>query len=102
VLELCHPKSLEQALLQSLNTGLPLGLVLVGMGAISTSLLHSTLLASKNDSRSGLGSRRNHSSFAVARLRGISLEQSMTEQGIKASGFKLPFGIGELFVLADL
>jgi hypothetical protein len=92
------PRNLEQALMQSLNTGLPLGMVLMGMGAISNQNLHSTLLAQRLSRDGQLPRDVAIQALRFARLNGISLQQSLAEQKIHA--VKLHFGVGELFVLA--
>ncbi|MBI2809393.1 MAG: hypothetical protein HYX67_00985 [Candidatus Melainabacteria bacterium] len=92
------PRNLDEGLRQSLNTGLPLGLVLIGMGAISNQNLHSTLMAQRL-SRDGEVSREAAiQALRFARLQEISLKQSLEDQKIRT--IKLQFGVGELFVLA--
>jgi hypothetical protein len=92
------PRDLEQALMQSLNTGLPLGMVLMGMGAISNQNLHSTLLAQRLSRDGQLPRDVAIQALRFARLNGISIQQSLADQKIHA--VKLHFGVGELFVLA--
>ena len=94
-----NPRALEQGLMNSLNTGLPLGLVLVGMGAISNSMLHSSLLAQRLIRDNVLTREEIIQALRVARLRSITLKQSLQEQGLNESALKQTFGIGELFVL---
>lgn len=93
-----NPRHLDEAMRQSLNTGLPLGMVLLGMGAISNQNLHSTLMSLRLI-RDGILDRESAiQALRVARLQEISLKQSLEEQKIRS--VKLQFGVGELFVLA--
>lgn len=93
-----NPRHLDEGLRQSLNTGLPLGLVLIGMGAISNQNLHSTLLALRLIRDQVLDRESAIQALRVARLQEISLKQSLEDQKIRT--IKLQFGVGELFVLA--
>lgn len=92
------PRDLDVALRQSLNTGLPLGLVLIGMGAISNQNLHSTLLAHRLARDGILHKEVAIQALRYARLQNLSLKQALEEQNIHS--IKLHFGVGELFVLA--
>lgn len=93
-----NPRHLDEGLRQSLNTGLPLGLVLIGMGAISNQNLHSTLLALRLIRDEVLDRESAIQALRVARLQEISLKQALEDQKIRT--IKLQFGVGELFVLA--
>ncbi len=93
-----NPRNLDEGLRQSLNTGLPLGLVLIGMGAISNQNLHSTLMAHRLVRDGELTREAAIQALRVARLQEISLKQSLSDQKIRT--IKLQFGVGELFVLA--
>ncbi len=93
-----NPRNLDEGLRQSLNTGLPLGLVLIGMGAISNQNLHSTLMAQRLSRDGELTREAAIQALRFARLQEISLKQSLEEQKIR--NIKLQFGVGELFVLA--
>ena len=93
-----NPRNLDEGLRQSLNTGLPLGLVLIGMGAISHQNLHSTLMAQRLSRDGELTREAAIQALRFARLQKISLKQSLDDQ--KIASIKLQFGVGELFVLA--
>jgi polyhydroxyalkanoate synthesis regulator phasin len=95
-----NPKNLEQGLMQSLNTGLPLGMVLMGMGAITNQNLHSTLLAQRLVRDGELTPEEGIQALRFARLHTISLQQSLEQQRIHGAAIKLHFGVGELFVLS--
>ncbi|CAN5382393.1 hypothetical protein BH10CYA1_BH10CYA1_21270 [soil metagenome] len=93
-----NSRNLDEGLRQSLNTGLPLGLVLIGMGAISNQNLHSTLMAQRLSRDGELTREAVIQALRFARLQEISLKQSLEDQKIRT--IKLQFGVGELFVLA--
>jgi len=93
-----NPRNLDEGMRQSLNTGLPLGLVLIGMGAISNQNLHSTLMAQRLIRDGELSREAAIQALRFARLQEISFKQSLEDQKIRT--VKLQFGVGELFVLA--
>jgi hypothetical protein len=94
------PKQIEEGLIAVADTGLPLGMVLYARGIISRTGLNSALAAQKlirNDV-----AERDKIIYVLknARLRAISLRQSLSENNIDPDLAQDEFGVGELLVLS--
>ncbi len=90
---------IEQGMITSAETGLPLGMVLLNKGIITRAALNSALAAQRLIREGRVD--RDHVLYALklARLRSISLEQSLRETGQHAA-LSQAFGLGELFLMA--
>jgi len=96
---IASPPLVEQGMVTSAETGLPLGLVLLNKGVITRAALNSALSAQRLV-REGKVDRDNVLyALKLARLRSISLEQSLKETG-QFANLAPSFGLGELFVMA--
>ena len=93
------PRQVEDALVAVAETGLPLGMVLHSIGIISRSGLNSALAAQKLI-RNGQDRDKIIYSLKMARLRSISLRESLKENQIDPELLQHEFGTGELMVLA--
>ena len=92
-------KQLEFGVSNSLNTGLPLGMVLLGTGAISAPLLHSALTALRMI-RDGLVSREQAvQALRVGRLKRLTFKQALQTQRFDLGNIQSQFGVGELFAM---
>mgnify|MGYP000337545531 CR=1 FL=1 len=94
------PKQVEESMVAASESGLPLGMVLFSKGIIGRAGLNSALMAQKLI-RTEVA-ERNQIIFALknARLRSISLAQSLQESSIDATMAQGDFGSGELLVMA--
>ena len=93
-------KQLEFGVSNSLNTGLPLGMVLLGTGAISAPLLHSALTALRMV-RDGVVSREQAvQALRIARLKMLPFKQALQAQNFDIKNIESQFGLGELFAMA--
>jgi len=97
---LATPHQVEQGMMASAETGLPLGLVLLNKGVLSRAALNQ-VLAAQRLVREGKA-ERDHVLYALklARTRSVSLEQSLKESGTFDGTLQTGFGLGELFVMA--
>lgn len=91
----------EECMVASQETGLPLGMVLLSRGVITRAALNSALSAQRLIRDGAV--ERDHVLYALklARLRSMSLEQSLREN----ASIEVPphgFGFGELFVMAGV
>lgn len=89
----------DQGLVTSAETGLPLGLVLLNKGVITRAALNSALSAQRLIREGKVDRDSALYALKLARLRSISLEQSLKETG-QFADLAPKFGIGELFVMA--
>lgn len=89
----------DQGLQASAETGLPLGLVLLNKGVITRAALNSALSAQRLIREGRVDRDSALYALKLARLRSISLEQSLKETG-QFANLTPTFGIGELFVMA--
>jgi hypothetical protein len=89
----------DQGMMTSAETGLPLGLVLLNKGVITRAALNSALAAQRLIREGKVDREQVLYALKLARLRSISLEQSLHETGQYAN-LQPVFGIGELFVMA--
>lgn len=89
----------DQGLQASAETGLPLGLVLLNKGVITRAALNSALSAQRLIREGKVDRDSALYALKLARLRSISLEQSLKETG-QFANLAPTFGIGELFVMA--
>lgn len=95
---LITPAQLKQGLYNSLNTGLPLGMVLVQMNALSEDLLQAGLTAQRMIRDGALTRDEGLQALRAARLRSTSFEQSLIDHHFDASQVRTPFGAPELLV----
>lgn len=89
----------DQGMVTSAETGLPLGLVLLNKGVITRAALNSALSAQRLIREGRVEREAVLYALKMARLRSISLEQSLRETGQYAN-LAPTFGMGELFVMA--
>ena len=89
----------DQGMVTSAETGLPLGLVLLNKGVITRASLNSALAAQRLIREGKVERDAVLYALKLARLRSISLEQSLKETG-QFANLAPKFGIGELFVMA--
>ncbi|MDZ4835891.1 MAG: hypothetical protein SGJ27_19100 [Candidatus Melainabacteria bacterium] len=89
----------EQGMVTSSETGLPLGLVLLNKGIITRASLNSALSAQKLIREGRVDRESILYALKMARLRSISLAQSLQETG-QFADLGPKFGIGALFVMA--
>jgi hypothetical protein len=89
----------DQGMVTSAETGLPLGLVLLNKGVITRASLNSALAAQRLIREGKVDREAVLYALKLARLRSISLEQSLRETG-QFANLAPVFGIGELFVMA--
>ncbi|MBX3153001.1 hypothetical protein KF728_22770 [Candidatus Obscuribacterales bacterium] len=89
----------DQGMVTSAETGLPLGLVLLNRGVITRASLNSALAAQRLIREGKVEREAVLYALKLARLRSISLEQSLKETG-QFANLAPKFGIGELFVMA--
>ncbi|MBX3073644.1 hypothetical protein KF913_06950 [Candidatus Obscuribacterales bacterium] len=89
----------DQGMVTSAETGLPLGLVLLNKGVITRASLNSALAAQRLIREGKVEREAVLYALKLARLRSISLEQSLKETG-QFANLAPKFGIGELFVMA--
>jgi len=94
------PKQVEEGLLAVADTGLPLGMVLYARGIVSRTGLNSALAAQKLIRLDVADRDKIIYALKNARLRSISLRQSLTENNIDPTQTQDEFGIGELLVLS--
>ncbi|MBS1989130.1 MAG: hypothetical protein JSS86_13725 [Cyanobacteria bacterium SZAS LIN-2] len=94
------PKQVEEGLQAVADTGLPLGMVLYARGIITRTGLNSALAAQKLIRLEVADRDKIIYALKNARLRSISLRQSLTENNIDPSQTQDEFGIGELLVLS--
>ena len=96
------PQQLNQGLYNSVNTGLPLGMVLVEMDLVSPTVLEWCLTAQRLVRDRTLLQDQAMQALRAARLRGTTFQQSLIDHHFPATGLQRPFGIGELLVLASV
>lgn len=94
------PKQIEDGLIASAESGLPLGMVLLSRGIISRSAINSALLAQKLIRHNIADRDKIVYALKNARLRAISLAQSLQENQIDPNYAQGEFGVGELLVLS--
>jgi len=94
------PKQIEEGLLAVADTGLPLGMVLYARGIISRTGLNSALAAQRIIRLEIAERDKIIYVLKNARLRSISLRQSLTDNDIDPNLAQEEFGIGELLVLS--
>jgi len=96
---IASPPLVEQGMVTSSETGLPLGLVLLNKGIITRAALNSALAAQRLIRERKVDRDSVLYALKMARLRSISLEQSLKETG-QLANLTPTFGMGELFVMA--
>jgi hypothetical protein len=96
------PEQLNQGLYNSLNTGLPLGMVLVAMDLVSPLVLEWCLTGQRMVREGTLKQDEVVQALRAARLRGTTFQQSLVDHRFSTSGLQRGFGIGELLVLASV
>lgn len=94
------PKQIEDGLIASTESGLPLGMVLLSKGIVSRSAINSALTAQKLIRHNVADRDKIVYALKNARLRAISLAQSLQENQIDPAYAQGDFGVGELLVLA--
>lgn len=94
------PKQVEDGLVASAESGLPLGMVLLSKGIVSRSAINSALMAQKLIRHNIADRDKIIYALKNARLRAISLAQSLQENQIDPNYAQHEFGIGELLVLS--
>lgn len=93
---------LSKGVSHSVNTGLPLGMVLVEMDAALPALLDAALTAQQMVRDGVLTMPQAVQALRAARLRSTSLLQSLKDHNFPTSAVKSSFGLGELLVLASV
>lgn len=95
-------KHLEDGLRKSVETGLPLGRVLVSLGVMAQSTLIAALAAQRLVRDGKL--ERNKAIYALkaAHLRSAPLEETLREQNVNPKALDTPFGLGELLVMGGV
>ncbi len=95
-------KHLEDGLRKSMETGLPLGRVLVSLGVMTQSTLISALAAQRLVRDGKL--ERNKAIYALkaAHLRSAPIEETLREQNINPQALAAPFGLGELLLMGGV
>jgi hypothetical protein len=94
------PKQIEDGLIASAESGLPLGMVLLSKGIVSRSAINSALTAQKLIRNNVADRDKIVYALKNARLRAISLAQSLQENQIDPTYARGDFGVGELLVLS--
>jgi hypothetical protein len=94
------PKQIEDGLIASAESGLPLGMVLLSKGIVSRSAINSALTAQKLIRNNIADRDKIVYALKNARLRAISLAQSLQENQIDPTYARGDFGVGELLVLS--
>jgi len=94
------PKQIEEGLIAVADTGLPLGMVLYAKGIISRTGLNSALAAQKLIRLDVAERDKIIYVLKNARLRSISLRQSMQDNNLDPNLTQEEFGVGELLVLS--
>lgn len=90
----------ESGMVTSAETGLPLGLVLLNKGVITRAALNSALAAQRLIREGSVDREQVLYALKLARMRSISLEQSLRESAQFDASLLPAFGIGELFVMS--
>lgn len=100
--EIVTKKQVDDGMLASAETGMPLGLVLFSKGILSRAVLNSALTAQKLIREGKV--ERDQILFALknARLRSITLEQSLQETGQLKEPMMPEFEVGALFVMSGI
>jgi hypothetical protein len=94
------PKQIEDGLIAVADTGLPLGMVLYARGIVSRTGLNSALAAQRIIRLDVAERDKIIYVLKNARLRSISLRQSLTDNNIDPALAQDEFGVGELLVLS--
>lgn len=94
------PKQVEEGLIAATETGLPLGMVLFSRGIVSRTGLNSALMAQQLIRREVAERDKIIYALKNARLRSITLSQSLQDNDIDPSLTEHEFGTGELLVMA--
>lgn len=94
------PKQIEDGLIASAESGLPLGMVLLSKGIVSRSAINSALTAQKLIRNNVADRDKIVYALKNTRLRAISLAQSLQENQIDPTYARGDFGVGELLVLS--
>lgn len=98
---LANRSQVEDGMIHSHDTGLPLGMILVNKGVLSRAALNSALAAQRFIRDGRVPRDKALYALKLARIRSITLEQSLAENAdvtVPSQGF----GFGELFVLAGV
>jgi hypothetical protein len=99
---LIQPPQLNKGLYHSLNTRLPLGLVLVDTDVVSRAMLDSALSAQTMIRDQTITYDQAVQALRAARLRRTTVEQSLHDHGFPISVGRREFGVGELLALASV
>jgi hypothetical protein len=94
------PKQIEEGLIATADTGLPLGMVLYARGIVTRTGLNSALAAQKLIRQNVAERDKIIYVLKNARLRAISLRQSLRENDLDPDLAQEEFGVGELLVLS--
>lgn len=94
------PQQMKQALFDSVNTGLPLGMTLVQKNMILSSVLEWCLQAQQLIKDGSLTEEKAVHAIRTARLSGKDFHQVLVSLGAPVSQVTHTFGLGELLVFA--
>ena len=99
---MANKQQLQEGMIQSQETGLPLGMILINKGIITRSALNSALAAQRLIRDGRVERDKALYSLKLARLRSMSLADSLRENARIDPGQLQEFGFGELFVLSGV
>jgi len=91
----------SQGLYDSLNTTLPLGMVLVEKEIVLPAVLEWCLTAQAMVNAGALSEDEAAHALRVARLKGCDLKQSLLELKLSTQGLEREFGLGDLLIMAN-
>ena len=92
----------QSGMVQSVETGLPLGMVLLSKGIVSRAAINSALAAQRLIRDGKIERDKALYALKMARMRSITLEQSLKENAEFDMSVMPGFGFGELFALAGV
>lgn len=95
-------EQVNDAMLKSGETGLPLGMILINNGVLSRAALNSALCAQRLIRDGKVDRTKALYALKMARMRSISLAESLQENADFDPNLMPGFGFGELFVLAGV
>lgn len=96
------PIQVKEALPQTVETGLPLGIILYNKGIITRAGLYSSLCAQKLIRQNAADRDRIIYALKMARLRSTPLTNTLRENQIDSSILEQEFGVAEILVLAGV
>lgn len=99
---MANKNQVHDGMVQSQETGLPLGMVLISKGVLTRSALNSALAAQRLIRDGKVQREKALYSLKMARMRSITLAESLQENAQVDAAQLQEFGFGELFVLSGV